>query len=90
MEERKCLVCSTSLAGTNRRKYCSDKCSDIASKEKEASWKRKAREAERKEKEAVNRKRTVKAEKKLSLVDIAVAARKAGMSYGQYVGRMGL
>ncbi|MCI5874476.1 MAG: hypothetical protein PUJ55_10890 [Clostridiales bacterium] len=90
MGERKCLICGKSLDGTNRRKYCSDKCSDKASKQNEKSWKKREREAERTEKKAQEQRRRVKPEKKNSIVDVAIAARKAGMSYGQYVGKMGL
>ena len=90
VEERKCLICGKSLYGTNRRKYCSDKCSDKASKQNEKSWKKKEREAERNEKKAQEQRRRAKPEKKKSLVNVAIAARKAGLSYGQYVGKMGL
>lgn len=90
MEERKCLICGKSLEGTNRRKYCSDKCSDKASKKNEKSWKKKEREEERNKKKEQEQRRRAKPEKKKSLVNVAMAARKAGMSYGQYVGKMGL
>lgn len=90
MAECKCLVCGRSLEGTNRRKYCSDKCSDKASKEKISSWKNKARKEERQQNVVREKRRPARSEKKMSLTEIAIAARKAGMSYGQYVGHMGL
>lgn len=83
-EERICAICGkTFIAGKYNAKYCSVECQD----EGRRNHDKKNRKAgqERKKEERKSKKKRQKA-----LVDIAVEAKKAGMTYGQYVARMGL
>lgn len=70
-----CKICGSSFVAThNTTVICSKKCKDEA---KRISIK-KCKEKEEKKREKRNK----------EIIDIAVAAREAGMTYGQYVGLM--
>ncbi len=72
--QKKCKYCGKEFDATkSKRLYCSDKC-------KKSFWKKKD----------IKRKHGVHMEKpNAAVVDIAVKAREAGMTYGQYVAKMG-
>ena len=84
MQKRKCVICGKSF-GSERynAKYCSETCKD------------KGRQAITKENERIKRERATKARKarknsQKQLINISAEAKKAGMSYGQYVAMKGL
>ena len=75
-EFRRCLMCNKLYIATrSNAKYCSAAC---------------RREVDYASKRAYRAEDTKPREKKQSITDIAVAARQAGMTYGQYVAKMGL
>jgi len=77
---KQCTICGASFETTNiHAKYCSDPCRKKASRKS-------YRQAKAKEKEELERKKNMQQ----SIIDIAVLARQAGMTYGQYVAKMGL
>lgn len=83
-EERKCVVCGNKFTATRpNSKYCSDECRDEGRRKLTKANDKAKREREREARKA--RKNSQK-----SLVEIAVAAKKAGMNYGEYVARMGV
>ena len=72
--QKKCKYCGKEFDATkSKRLYCSDKC-------KKSRW----REKDKKRKYGVHMENP-----NAAVVDIAVKARKAGMTYGQYVAKMG-
>lgn len=80
-ETRKCVVCGkkyTAIRGN--QKYCGSECEKIATL-KQVEVRNKKLKVERRRK---------KKKKNQDIIDIAIAAREAGMSYGQYVAKMGL
>ena len=87
MEERICNTCEKSYIPKRKDQvYCCAECRNQGFKKYLRAYGIEAREKKRQEKvEKVKKK-----EKPSSLVDIAVEARKAGMTYGQYVAKMGL
>lgn len=75
-EFRRCAMCNKLFITSNvNAKYCSLDCRTEGKKEAVSAFKQRAKAA----KEAKKR------GKKQSVTEIAVAARKAGMTYGQYV-----
>ena len=75
-----CAICGKLFVAKNgNAKYCSKKCSDAGAMENYYKKKASKEQAAKKQRK-----------KPLSITEIAVAARKAGMSYGQYVAKMGL
>ena len=75
-----CKVCGKEfITDSNIRKCCSDECKKINARRNGKIWADKQKNKQPKKK---------KKEKKLTIVDIAVMARKAGMTYGQYVAQM--
>lgn len=85
MEEvRNCVICGKLfVARTVNGKYCSEECQTEGLRRRTRNnW----RDNEAKKKEI----RKSKKKRQKELVDIAVEARKAGMSYGQYVAKMGV
>ena len=83
-ELRKCVICGKEyITSIYNSKYCSEECKmqGIRALNKiNDRAKRERRMAERVARENSHK----------PLIDIAVEAKKAGMSYGQYVARMGL
>ena len=83
-ELKKCVICGKSFKSEKyNAKYCSETCKD------------KGRRAITKENDRIKRERAAKARKarnnsKKPLINIAAEAKGAGMSYGQYVAKMGL
>lgn len=83
-EVRKCVVCSKAFVATRENTICcSEPCKkkrrlQVAAQQRKIAAQKSERAKEKKEK------------KQRSITDIAVAARHAGMTYGQYVARMGL
>lgn len=76
---RRCAVCNKLYIATRQNaKYCSADC------RLEGTYAMKRTYKERKEQKAKPKKL------KKSITDIAVEARQAGMTYGQYVAKMGL
>lgn len=74
---KNCALCGKPFtAVTANSKYCSNKCYRTMNREMSASWK----------KEQVTKPKKRKKDK--TIVDLAVEARKAGMTYGQYVAKM--
>lgn len=76
-----CAICGKLFVSKNgNAKYCSSKCREVGAKiiyqQKNHSLQEQEAKKQRK--------------KSLSITEIAVAARKAGMTYGQYVAKMGL
>lgn len=72
--QKKCKYCGKEFDATkSKRLYCSDKC-------KKSRW----REKDKKRKYGVHMENP-----NAAVVDIAVKAREAGMTYGQYVAKMG-
>lgn len=87
-EIRICAVCGKSFEAHRETEVCCSKeCKDERRREQIRSYRRdKAQEKkfeEQKKKKQVSR-------NKNSLTEIAIEARKAGMTYGQYVAKMGL
>lgn len=83
-EERICAVCGNEFIATRANaKYCSEEC--LAEGLRMRTRRNEREKAERKREERKRRKESQKA-----IIDIAVEAKKAGMSYGQYVAVMGL
>ena len=79
-EYRNCAVCGNLYVATRTdSKTCSKVCSRGWNKINSKRANQRASEQRRKEKQ-----------KKMMVNDIAVEARKAGMTYGQYVAKMGL
>lgn len=79
-EYRLCVVCNNPYVATRiDSKTCSKVCSKQWNKISSKMANEKAREQKKQEKK-----------KKMMVNDIAVEARKAGMTYGQYVAKMGL
>lgn len=75
-EYRNCAVCGKMYVAIRaNQRYCGSECRYIGLQRLEA------------EKRASKRK---KKKKKASIVDVAVDAKKAGMSYGEYVAKMGV
>jgi ribosomal protein L37E len=75
VHSRLCRRCGNEFQTThNSKMYCSDRCYRDA-------------QNSRKREETQSRK---KQRKNVTLIDLTVEARKHGMSYGQYVARMGL
>ena len=82
--ERKCGICGkTFIASKANIKYCCDKCRYEAISIKNIE----IRKSKSENKKASRKK---KKDNQQAIIDIAVEAKKAGMSYGQYVARMGL
>jgi predicted nucleic acid-binding Zn ribbon protein len=81
--KKKCGVCGKDFDGWNKnQKYCSEECKHVSHLQRGEMYRENARlKAEQKKEEA---------KKKKALEEIAMAARNAGMTYGQYVARMGL
>jgi predicted nucleic acid-binding Zn ribbon protein len=72
--QKKCKYCGKEFDATkSKRLYCSDKC-------KKSRW----REKDKKRKYGVHMENP-----NAAVVDMAVKAREAGMTYGQYVAKMG-
>lgn len=82
--ERKCEVCGRPYV-TNKAnaKYCGQKCSKEGIRRVNAE----NRKIQSENKKAEKKK---KKDNQKAIVNIAVEAKKAGMSYGQYVAKMGL
>jgi hypothetical protein len=77
---RACAVCGNIFIPKKANsKYCGEKCAGKAYSEKYKRCKKKRKAEQEKRMEAQR-----------SITDIAVAARQAGMTYGQYVVKMGL
>ena len=74
-----CHICGKRFIGYNATKYCGLECSRVANRDRNKRF----HENEKVRKRKANSNET-------AIVDIAVEARKAGMSYGQYVAKMGL
>ncbi len=78
-----CEICGKQFGAWNKRqKFCSDECRDKHKMQQSAMF----REIYKEQKQQ----RKAEKKKKPSLADIAVAARQAGMTYGQYVAKMGI
>lgn len=76
-EFRRCVVCNKLYIATRANaKYCSATCREIGTSELKSAYREQQKVAKPKRK------------KKQSVTEIAVAARKAGMTYGQYVAMM--
>lgn len=83
-ETRKCAICSRRYTTTRaNKKYCSTKCADIG--EKRAAKKNSTKQESKK---VIAQKK--REERRKAIIDIAVEAKKHGMSYGQYVAKMEL
>ena len=83
-EVKICTVCGKKFIATRTNaKYCDAKCLKIGTAETSKIAKEKLKTKKDAERAKQNR-------KKESLASIAVAARQAGMTYGQYVAKMGL
>ena len=81
--KKKCGVCGKEFDGWNKnQRYCSDACKNEAHRQRGEIYRANARLKEEQKKAEAN--------KKKALEEIATAARNAGMTYGQYVARMGL
>ena len=91
-----CPVCGTQFEYVHRgkAKYCSTKCSrKMANIQAYGAWKRhyeKEKAERRKEKEAKKKSSKKAKTKPLTLTEVAVLARKEGMTYGEYVQKHGL
>ena len=72
MREKKCPVCGKVFKPSGRQKYCNPKCTDIAQRNKLKS---------------LNVEGKSRALREKSLSEVAAEARKAGMTYGQYMAR---
>lgn len=75
---KKCAYCGKEFTGLHSRRYCSEECKKLGYTE------RLRKEAEKKKQ---NRKKPARKKGKPNqeIIDIAVLARQAGMTYGQYV-----
>lgn len=83
-EVRKCTICGAKYTTTRpNAKYCGEECMEIGLKKRQI--KNDALKAQRKAMEL-----KLKSDRKNAIVNIAVEAKKAGMSYGQYVAKMRL
>lgn len=89
-EKKVCPVCGKVFQKDKYRaakKYCSQECRDSAQLESKRNYDRKNYAT------IYDRRKTRKNKKKFnnqSIVDITVAARKEGMTYGQYVAKYGV
>lgn len=81
-EVRKCAVCGNYFVATRINAEC---CSDDCKHTRRLKLEKELREQNKSEVRSKPRKRN-----KNSITDIAVEARKAGMTYGQYVAKMGI
>lgn len=80
---KKCEICGKLFdAWNNRQKFCSDDCRYKHKLQQGAVFREVYKSQEQKQK---SRKK-----KKPTLTEISAAARQAGMTYGQYVAKMGL
>ena len=80
MIPRTCSICGKVFtACSTRHKYCGDDCRKVATK----TWER---ERCRREKEARERKK----KNARTIGEISAAAKKAGMTYGEYVAKFGV
>lgn len=80
-EVKKCVICrKLFIAEKVNVKCCSKECGHINQMNMSREYHKREREAAAPGKKS----------KKNSLTDVAVAARNAGMTYGQYVAKMGL
>jgi ribosomal protein S27AE len=89
--EKVCSVCGkTFLAARPDRMYCSAECGTKAEieRQKRVYPQKRKEEAERLSREKKNKKK--KKDRPLTIGEISVLARKAGMSYGMYVQMKGL
>lgn len=77
---RKCPVCGKAIS-QNRKIYCSDECQRTSKRVKNAEGMRKKRQEE-KEQRTEGRK---KKDNNAHLTQVAIEARKLGMTYGEYV-----
>lgn len=78
---KQCKVCGKEFeADKHQRRCCSDECREINKKENERIASLRYRE--------LRMKKRKKAENQQKIIDIAVEARKQGMTYGQYVAKM--
>lgn len=85
---KKCDICSKEyLATSERRRYCSDPCRKEANRR---NIRERNRQRAEKAKESVLIEVPEKKKKEMSLTEMAAAARKAGMTYGQYMAKMEL
>lgn len=77
---KRCTICGQPYVTTNiNAKYCSDDCRKAGTREINRQARAEQREKEEKRKNSQQ-----------CIIDIAVLARQAGMTYGQYVSKMGL
>lgn len=79
LRKLKCPICGTEFE-TNKhtRKYCSQECLKIVCRRRDDERRRKIRE---------HKKELLLGKQNNGIVHMAVEARKAGLSYGQYVAR---
>ena len=71
----KCGVCNKDFwTITKTKKYCSDECKKVAVARNSKRWR-----------EGITQKKSKPKKPNQDLIDIATAAREAGMTYGQYV-----
>lgn len=85
---KKCDICGKEyLATGEKRRYCSDPCRREANLR---NIRERNRQRAEKAKESMFIEVSEKAKKGMSLTEMAAAARKAGMSYGQYEAQMEL
>lgn len=81
--KKKCAVCGNEFMGWNKKqKFCGEECKRKNELRMGEIYRERAR-LKTKENKTVQK-------KKQALNDISMAARNAGMTYGQYVARMGL
>lgn len=79
-EERKCVYCGMPYIATRRNaKYCSDICRRIETLRNAKVLRDKAKDE-----------KAMKMAKQRSIIDLAKEAKNAGLTYGQYVAKMGL
>lgn len=81
-----CVICGKKLSGKNK-KYCGETCRRRAATLRNMEEMKELSESKDVETPKVIKK---KRKPKLTLVQIAVEARKEGLSYGQYVAKYGL
>lgn len=93
-EIRECAICGNAYVATRANcKYCCKECAEQGNRmiARENNGKYKAGEKIAIKRELSNAKKVIEqVTHKMTITEIAVAANKAGMSYGQYVSQMGL
>ena len=83
LEKKKCVICGTEFMPIKGTQLC---CSKECRAKRDVQIKELWYEEQRKKKDAENRKLIPKSNYE-EIVDVAIAARKEGLSYGQYVAK---